>query len=50
MWLLLLRSWYSSPQVKHHPGRGGGGDFIPSLLGCVYSKVMDMGPFLASSE
>ena len=29
---------------------GGGGDFIPSLPGCVCPKVMDMGPFLASSE
>ena len=25
-------------------------DFIPSLPGCVCPKVMDMGPFLASSE
>ena len=28
----------------------GGGDFIPSLPGCVCPKVMDMGPFWASSE
>ena len=35
-------------------GRGGGGspggDSIPSLPGCVCPKVMDMGPFWASSE
>ena len=30
-------------------GGGGGGDYIPSLLGCVCSKVMDMGPFWAPS-
>ena len=32
------------------PGGGGGGDFIPSLPICVCPKVMDMSPFLASSE
>ena len=29
---------------------GGGGDFIPSLPGCVCPRVNDIGPLLASSE
>ena len=30
--------------------RGGGGDLVSTLPGCVCRKVKDMGPFLASSE
>ena len=33
-----------------HNSGGGGGDFIPSLPGCVCPKLMDMGPFRAPSE
>ena len=31
-------------------GGARGGNSIPSLPGCVCPKVMDMGPFWASSE
>ena len=31
-------------------GGGGGCDLVPTMPGCVCSKVKDMGPFLASRE
>ena len=31
-------------------GRGGRGDLVPTMPGCLCPKVNDMGPFVASRE
>ena len=41
---------YSEFQCKCKAEGGGGRDLVPTMPGCVFPKVKDMGPFSASTE